>query len=140
MKRFNLSKNVYYHIFNRGASKMKIFKNDSDYKFAMLKISRLKTKYKMDIEVFCLMPNHHHFLLKNNYKAEYISKFMQGFQLAVAKFFNWKYNHSGHVFQGAYEMKIIQSQADFNRVKKYILNNPVEAGLVKNPKDWPYRG
>lgn len=140
MKRFNLAKNVYYHVFNRGVSKMKIFKDDCDYKFFMLKISRLKVRDKMHIVKFCIMPNHFHFLLKNDHSAKFISKFFQSLQLSYAKYYNYKYEHSGHVFQGAYTNVFIKSEAHFNYIKKYILNNPVEAGLVKKPSDWPYAG
>ncbi|MFC1599658.1 transposase [Patescibacteria group bacterium] len=140
MKRFNLSKNVYYHVFNRGVSKMKIFKDDPDYKFFMLKISRLIVRDKMHIVRFCVMPNHFHFLLKNNHEARLISSFMKSLQLSYAKYFNCKYDHSGHVFQGNYNLVYIKSQGDFERIKKYIFNNPVKAGLVKEPKDWRYSG
>jgi len=138
MKRRNLLKNTYYHICNRSVLKIKIFKCEADYRFLMHKIAVLKNEYKMDIAIYCIMPNHLHFLLKNKKNEKYISKFMQRLQLSYSKYYIGKYDHSGHVFQGIYKLILINNKAHFDYVYKYILYNPVDANLVKNPEDWPY--
>ena len=139
MRRFNLAKNVYYHVYNRAVSKMTIFKDSNDYDFFMCKISLLEKREQMEIVKFCLMPNHFHFILRNNFNAKFISRFMKSLKQSYALHFNHKYNHCGHVFEGPYHNNFIKSEADFERIKKYIDNNPVKAGLVKKVSDWPYR-
>ncbi len=63
---------------------------------------------------------------------------MQGVQQSYSRFNNRQYDNSGHTFQGPYENKPVINKASFKHVYKYIQNNPVEAGLVKKPADWPY--
>ncbi len=138
MDRSNLKKGAYYHICNRSVLGIKIFKCEADYRFFMYKIAFLKTEYKMKIDIYCIMPNHFHFLLKNNINEKYISKFMHRLKLSYAKYYIGKYDHSGHVFQGIYNLVPIINQTHYKYIYNYILNNPVEANLVSKPKDWPY--
>lgn len=140
MRKPELRKNVVYHIYNRGVSKRKIFKNDADYRFFMYKLPQYKKKYEIELVSFCLMPNHFHLLVRNSYKGEYIAHFMKSLQLSYACYFNREYKHSGHVFQGSYKNKVIDTPAYLGRIIEYIAMNPVRKGLVAKPEDWPYSG
>lgn len=133
-----LEKNVHYHIYNRAVSKRLIFKEDKDYRFFMYKISQYKKKFEMEILIYCVLPNHFHILLRNDHQAKNISKFMQSLQQSYAQYFNKKYEHSGHVFEGRFCHKEVATNRDLAHVKKYILNNPVKHGLVKRYYEWPY--
>jgi len=139
MRKFKIIKNINYHIYNRGFYKQKVFRSESDYRFYMFKISQLKEELKIKIFICCLMPNHYHFLLNSGYKPEQIAYFMHRLHTAYAKYYNAKYENSGHVFQGPYQNKPVISKASFKNVYDYINMNPVEAGLVKKPEDWLYR-
>ncbi len=127
-----------YHIINRGVSKRKIFKTDADYKYFIFRIAYYKLKHKIDIEIFCIMPNHFHFLFNVGNKPKNVGLFMQQLQLTYARYFNREYNHSGHVFESTYKRIPIKNEPHYKYIFKYILNNPVEAGLVKTPEEWPY--
>ncbi len=85
------------------------------------------------------MPNHYHLLLRCGQKPDKIPKFMHLLNLSYARYFNYKYDNSGHVFQGPYQNKPIATKNSFKHVYNYINENPVEAGLVKNSDDWPYK-
>jgi len=138
MRKFTLVKNFNYHIYNRGFYKQRLFIDESDYRFFMFKISQLKQILKIKIYIYCLMPNHYHFLLKCNQNPKKISNFIHRLHIAYARYYNNKYDNSGHVFQGPYQYKPVTTQASFKHLFKYINENPVEAGLVKTPQDWPY--
>lgn len=133
------SQNNHIHIFNRGVSKMKIFKYDHDYRYFMFIISNYAYKYNIDLRKVCVMPNHFHLLIKCPKSSKNISKFMQLLQISYARYFNKQYNHSGHVFQGQYKFTVLSTPGSLKYIKNYIYQNPVRAGLVKNPEDWPYR-
>ncbi|MFC1647619.1 transposase [Patescibacteria group bacterium] len=133
-----LEKNIHYHIYNRAVSKRLIFRYDRDYRLFMFKLSDFASKYKIEIFVYCVMPNHFHILLRSDHKAENISKFMQVLQYSYARYFNRTRDHSGHVFESRFCPKEIKSNQEFQRVKVYILNNPVKAGLVEKRYKWPY--
>lgn len=138
MRKIKITKNINYHIYNRGFYKRKLFKSESDYRFFMFKIANLKEELKIKIFIYCLMPNHYHFLINSGYKPEKIACFMHRLHLSYARFYNAKYNNSGHTFQGPYENKPLISKSSFRHVFEYIRCNPVDAGLVKKPQDWPY--
>ncbi len=82
--------NCYYHIYNRGNWKEKIYRSEKDYKvfvnlmFEYIKPTRLK------LIAYCLMPNHFHLIIKNGTKKKEISKFMQKFMTAYVMYFNRK--------------------------------------------------
>lgn len=127
-----------YHIFNRGVSKRKIFKTDADYKYFVFRIAYYKYKYKVDFEIFCIMPNHYHFLFNIGNKPENVANFMKCLQQTYSRYYNREYQHSGHVFESTYKRIPIKNEAHYKYIFNYILYNPVTANLVDNPEKWPY--
>ena len=60
------SKGKYFHIYNRGANKMKIFFERKNYIYLLKKLKYYKNKYNFSVLSYCLMPNHYHFLLRQD--------------------------------------------------------------------------
>lgn len=115
-----------YHLYNRGFLKMKIFKSDEDcYRFIdrMLFYSR---RFNARLLNYSLMANHFHFLAKG---AD-IGEFMKRFQISYATYFNIRYDHGGHVFDGRYNSIAVTKEEYFRELQKYISMNPVK--FVKN--------
>lgn len=133
-----LVKNLHYHVYNRAVSRQIIFKDDRDYRYFMYKISQYKEKYGVRIFTYCILPNHFHLLLRSDCKPENISKFMQSLQRVYARFYNKKYKHSGHVFEGRFCHKEVMTNRDLAKVKKYILNNPGKHGYTEKYYKWSY--
>ena len=140
MRKPEIQKNVVYHIYNRGISKWRIYKEEQDYRFFIHRISRYKKKYDIEVVSYCVMPNHFHLLLRSPYKRENIALFMKGLQLSYAHYFNFKYRHSGHVFEGAYKSKEVGTGRYLAKVIDYIAMNPVRKGLALKPEQWLYSG
>lgn len=78
---------------------------------------------------FCLMPNHFHLLIEDR-KGQGISKYMQRTLNAYTKYFNTKYDHGGHIFQGPYRCVHIADNTQLLHTSAYIHRNPREL------KDW----
>jgi len=57
---------------------------------------------------------------------------------SFTKTMNLKYLRGGHLFQGAYNAKLIDSDESLMQVSRYIHLNPVKANLVKRPEDWEF--
>jgi putative transposase len=144
-----LAANNYYHIFNRGNNKMKLFLSSQDYLVFLHRFSsalavegygnfstsrvRIKpfTRDSFTILCYCLMPNHFHMLIRQNGNIG-VDKLVLKVCTSYAKYFNLKYGHSGHVFQGAFKAKLVDSEGYLLRLSAYIHLNP------KTPFSYPY--
>ena len=129
--------NQLYHIYNRGNNKQHIFLCDEDYLFFLKRLDEYCKRYSINKFAYCLMPNHYHLILNQNMGGN-LPRMMDTLATSVAKRFNLKYQHVGHLFQGPYKNKSVDSDKDFIEVARYIHLNPVFAGLVKDAADWQY--
>jgi putative transposase len=132
--------NTFYHIYNRGNRKQKIFLETQDYqKFLSLMQTHLKIhEVNLLVYCYCLMPNHFHLLLDSGSFPTEITSFMHRFMTSYAMYFNKKYDYVGRLFQGSYKAKPIHNLNHFNKIVNYISENPVKAGLVKNARDYKW--
>ena len=83
------------------------------------------------------MPNHYHFLLRqdsNTPISEWLRILFSGYVLAVNK----QQNRSGSIFEGKPKKKVIRRIEYLQHLIYYIHFNPVKAGLVANPHHWKY--
>lgn len=148
----------YYHVFNRGVAKQITFVNKSDYERAMLaleyyrftnpplKLSKFKDlstedKSKIELELrhkndrlvdilsFVIMPNHFHFLLKQNVDGG-ISKYVGQFTNSYTRYFNTKNNRVGPMFQGAFKSVQVESSEQLIHLSRYIHLNPYVSSLA----------
>ena len=118
----------FYHVMQRGVGKQIIFEEDFDYKVFLSYLSKLKDKYDVNIIAYCLMDNHVHLLLQSA-NSNVVSQFIQRISSSYARYYNNRYEHSGHVFQNRYKCKIIDSDQYLFACVRYIHNNPSSAGI-----------
>ena len=124
-----------YHVVNRGNNKEKLFFSDDDYGRFLEYLADVKVRFGIDVFHYCLMPNHVHLMLRPN---KDLSAAMHGLFMPFAKWFCKKYGHKGHVRQGPFRPTPVLSDAHLYASGNYIEMNPVRAGLVERPEDWPY--
>jgi len=128
--------NAFYHIFNRGINKQPIFFKETDYFFFIKKLKNLKSKYDHSLYAYCLMPNHFHLSIQTRKTS--ISKIMSSLATSYAMYFNRNYEHSGPVFTNRFHSILIENDPYFLKLSQYIYLNPVNAGMIKNPIDYPF--
>lgn len=126
----NYQSHAHYHIYNRGNNKAEIFPEQKDYwvfrKFAKSTIDDVPG---ITILNFALLPNHFHLLIFQENDRDIVA-FMRRLLTKYALYFRKKYSFQGHVFGGSYRAALLKQSPDVVAVKKYIMNNPVEAGLI----------
>ncbi len=127
----------YYHVYNRGANKQNIFLSYGNYDFCLRVVGKYLPKYHVSVMAYCLMPNHYHFLLRQNDNGS-ISRFIQTTFNAYSQAINLSSGHSGTLFQGRVKGLEITSNEYAVRLARYIHYNPVAAGLVGKPEAWEF--
>ncbi|NQT63447.1 MAG: transposase [Candidatus Marinimicrobia bacterium] len=135
--RADLSAGCVVHIFNRGNDQQTLFNTGFDYDWFTDKALKLDIHNHFEVIAYCLMPNHFHYFLKLKTEGS-VSVFFQRLQLSYAKYFNRKYQHTGHVFSGPFRSVALEDFRHYSYLPKYIHMNPVRARLVITPEDWPF--
>src|SRR3989344_4610800 len=129
-----LATGEYYHIFNRGVAKMRIFNNFYDYnRFlkCVLYYEIDSSKKIVDIISYCFMPNHFHFLLKQVTDGG-ISEFISKISNSYTKYFNIKNNRVGPILQGDFKAVHVESNEQLLHLGRYIHLNPLIGFVTKN--------
>lgn len=127
----------YYHIYNRGAGKTLIFFNDGNYEYLLRLVRRYQKKYGVTVIAYCLMPNHYHFLLRQEMGGS-LSKFMQVLFIAYVQALNLQQGRTGTLFEGRFKHKCVDKWEYLMVLCRYIHRNPVKTKLVAKPEDWVY--
>lgn len=129
--------NFFYYIFNRGVNRQTIFFNPGNWSFFLGRLRKYFDPSQATILTYCLMPNHYHLLV--NVKCEdFGSAIMHPFGISYTKAINKQQNRVGPLFQGKYQARLIERDAELLNLSRYIHLNPVAAGLVESPEDWEY--
>ena len=125
-----------YHVVTRGNRKEDIFKQTEDYNFYMKLLQINNEKYPFKLYTYCLMKNHIHLQIATI--DDELWKIMRGINWMYSMFFNQKYKLTGHLFQGRYYAELIDTESYLLQSSKYIHLNPVKAGIVKKPIQYPW--
>ena len=125
-----------YHVMLRGINRQSIFEDDEDKGRLFETLKRYKKVSNYEIYGYCFMDNHVHILLKES--TEPISLMIKRISGSYVYWFNWKYERCGHLLQERYKSEVVESDAYFLTVLRYIHQNPVKAGLAKNVTDYKW--
>lgn len=125
-----------YHLMERGIRRQAIYKEESDYQAFISILQSGLEKYGCILHAYCLMTNHFHMLLETGETD--VSKFMKHLAGCYARYFNQKYMYQGHLFEGRYKSILVKDDTYFLQTSRYIHLNPVKAGMVENPEDYPW--
>ncbi len=93
-----LADNQIYHIINRGNRREAVFHDNYDYEKFLKLLIESKEKYAMKIYAYCLMPNHFHLVIYTKY-ADSLSQGMNWISSSYVRYYNKRYNISGHLWQ-----------------------------------------
>ncbi len=125
-----------YHITSRGNARGAIFLSDPDRNRFLSILSDVTEQFRWICYAYCLMSNHYHILIETT--EANLSKGMRQLNGVYTQAVNRHHNRSGHVFQGRYKSILIQKQNYLLELCRYIVLNPVRAGLVDSPDAWQW--
>lgn len=122
-----------YHVYSRGSNRQAIFLNDGDYiEFQMLLASAIE-KHAIDCFGWSLMPNHWHGIFRC--PSAGLSGFMQQVNQRYALRFDRRWARTAHVFEARFGAVLQETEEQFLWTLRYVVRNPVKAGLCATPAD-----
>ena len=158
MRNIKISSGEYYHIFNRGVNKQIVFHDKSDYlRFLFLilyfqsdltfnplgrfvkaftrtsfldEAVDVANKRNVELIAFCILSNHFHLIVKE-VDDNGIARYMQRILNSYTKYYNTKYEKSGHLFQGPYQAVHISDNRQLLYLSTYIHKNPANWSLYQ---------
>ena len=125
-----------YHVTARGNDRQAIFADDADHSLFLIVLASVVSRYRVRCHAYCLMGNHYHLLLQT--PEGNLSGAMRQLNGVYTQRFNRRHERCGHVLQGRFGAQVVDGPAYLHEVCRYIVLNPVRAGLVTHPRDWAW--
>ena len=127
---------AFYHVTSRGNERKMVFQSTRDREKYLSYLESAHDRYGAIIHVYCLMGNHYHLLLET--PRGNLSQVIHHIDGAYTTYFNVKRDRSGHLFQGRFKGILVDKDAYCKELSRYIHLNPVRAGMVKSPSEYPW--
>ena len=127
---------AYYHITTRGVARQDIFFREEDRRQFLDYVSETQERFGLVLHGYCLMGNHYH--LEVETPEGELSRPLQWLNHRYASYVNRSYDRVGHLFQGRFKSAVIEAKRHLCELSRYIHLNPVRAGLVRHPGDYPW--
>ena len=125
-----------YHVTARGDRREDIFDDDHD-RLSFLEILELViNRFNWVCYAWCLMDNHYHLLIQT--PDGNLSRGMRHLNGVYTQTSNRRHQRVGHLFQGRFKAILVDSDAYLLELSRYVVLNPVRAGMVKKPADWAW--
>jgi putative transposase len=122
------------HVTGRGVRKRDIFLSPSDRVHWLAIVADACREFAMTCLAYCQMDNHYHVVFHS--EAGRLADAMQRINGHYGHYFNRCHDLTGHVLQGRYHAELIDRDEYLLEVIRYVLLNPVRAGMVAAPADW----
>lgn len=123
-----------YHVTGRGDRLNSIYRDVTD-RYVWLEVLDLVCKrFHFVIHAYCQMTNHYHLLVET--VEGNLAQGMRQLNGIYSQRLNRRHGLVGHVFQGRYHAVLVQKEAHLLELARYLVLNPVRAGMVEAADDW----
>jgi putative transposase len=123
-----------YHLTCRGTEGRAIFLDDLDREVVLVELGEVVQAHSWLCPAYCLMTNHLHLVIQTP-EAD-LAVGMHRLLSTYANYFNRRHNHVGHLFQSRYSSIVIERKSHLFEASRYVVLNPVRAGLCRRPGYW----
>jgi REP-associated tyrosine transposase len=127
-----------FHVTTRGVEGVRAFRDDLDRAFFLKLLAANARRSNWRVEAFCLMGTHYHLVL-----STFVAKLSAGMHRLngdYARAFNRRHGRRGHLWAARYSSWVIEGDEYLENTVRYVLLNPVRAGLCRTPEEWRWSG
>ncbi|MDQ6955392.1 MAG: transposase [Mariprofundaceae bacterium] len=125
-----------YHVTSRGNALSDIYLSDDDRELFLEVLEHVVERFSWVCHAYCLMNNHYHLMVET--PQANLSRGMRQLNGMYTQRFNREHDRVGHVFQGRFKSIVVDKDAYLLELSRYIVRNPVAAGMMANVGDWPW--
>ncbi|MFH2137739.1 MAG: transposase [Candidatus Omnitrophota bacterium] len=134
MPRVNVEGALYY-ITSRGDRNQEIFKDKEDYATYIELLKKYKKHHGFKLFSYILLPSHLHLLIELSANLT-ISQIMHDLNSSYIKYFNKKYERTGHLFTERYRCVLIEKDPWLKAVTAHMHLNPVRVNAAESWKEY----
>ena len=125
-----------YHVTSRGDRREDIFHDDTDRELWLGTLAQCCERFNWAIHAWCQMSNHYHLIVET--PEGNLSAGMRQLNGVYTQLVNRRHGRVGHVFQGRYKAIIVDRDSYLLELCRYVVLNPVRAGMVKHVRQWKW--
>jgi putative transposase len=125
-----------YHVTARGDRREDIYHDDSDRQAWLTVLAQVCKRFNWTVHAYCLMSNHYHLLVET--PEANLSAGMRQLNGVYTQLTNRAHGRVGHVFQGRFKAIVVDKEGYLLELARYVVLNPVRAGMVQDPSQWPW--
>ena len=125
-----------YHVSVRGNRRQIVFFDGVDRRRFLRLLAETVRQYGWRCHAYCLLDNHFHLVVET--PKPNISAGMQRLNSRYAEWFNRRHAFDGHLFQGRFHSRLLETDWHLLELSRYVVLNPVRAGLCPSTGDWPW--
>jgi len=126
-----------HHLIQRGNNREPLFADAADYRRLLEYLGEGAQRYHVAIHAYVLMSNHFH-LLATPEDEHGLSSMMQSLGRRYVRVYNQLHGRTGTLWEGRYKATVIESERYLIACMAYIELNPVRAGMVAHPAEYPW--
>src|SRR5271157_3871438 len=116
-----------HHVMLRGMERGQIVADREDREAFVARLGDIATATGTTLYAWALLPNHAHLLLRSGPQG--LPQFMRRLLTGYAVTYNRRHKRIGHLFQNRYKSIVVEEDAYFRELVRYIHLNPLRAGL-----------
>jgi putative transposase len=125
-----------YHLVSRGVRKLPIYTDDRSRSRFLELLDETLERYAWELHAWCLMTNHFHLLVTTIEPT--VSDGMQYLNGSYGQWYDWRHGYEGHVFERRFWSALLETDYHLHETARYILLNPVRAGLCGTAAHWSW--
>jgi putative transposase len=127
-----------FHITARGVNRSLIAFDERDFDALQRLVRASARRFGWEYDVYCLMSSHFHLVIPTSVNS--LSAGMHWLMGIYAQRINRRHNRTGHLFENRFSAWVVRDEDHWGKTCRYVLENPVKAGLCASARDWPWSG